>query len=161
MSASSSVGNFDLNVVQLRKPLEFPDATIQTTAYIGSSTNLEVNLIENLTNTTSINMNDGGNSIELTGFAINNTGIVSFSSNLNLNDANATIEGYGDVTILAVGSDPGTGDLNLQAIVDINLQYTDLTITTGALPNTAGASSGLYLPITINGTAYKISLDLA
>lgn len=35
MSASSSVGDFDLNFVKLRKPLEFADGTIQDTAYTG------------------------------------------------------------------------------------------------------------------------------
>lgn len=35
MSVSSSVGDFDLNLVKLRKPLEFADGTIQDTAYTG------------------------------------------------------------------------------------------------------------------------------
>jgi hypothetical protein len=38
MSSSSCVGAFDLNEVKLRKPLEFPDGTIQASAYTGSST---------------------------------------------------------------------------------------------------------------------------
>lgn len=37
MSANSCIGDFDLNIINLRKGLEFPDTTIQTTAYQGSS----------------------------------------------------------------------------------------------------------------------------
>jgi hypothetical protein len=37
MSVASSVGNFDLNDVVLRKPLKFPDDTIQETAYTGNA----------------------------------------------------------------------------------------------------------------------------
>lgn len=35
MSSSSSIGDFNLNFVKLRKPLEFADGTIQDTAYTG------------------------------------------------------------------------------------------------------------------------------
>jgi len=35
MSASSCISEFDLNLIKLRKPLEFPDNTIQSTAYQG------------------------------------------------------------------------------------------------------------------------------
>jgi hypothetical protein len=41
------------------------------------------------------------------------------------------------------------------------MTYTNLGIGTGTLPNTSGASAGLFLPVTINGTAYKIALNLA
>lgn len=39
MSVSNAIqnGNFDLNLISLRKPLEFADGTIQDTAYIGGS----------------------------------------------------------------------------------------------------------------------------
>ena len=43
MSSSSCVGAFDLNEVKLRKPLEFPDGTIQASAYTGSSTLIDYN----------------------------------------------------------------------------------------------------------------------
>lgn len=43
MSSSSCVGAFDLNEVKLRKPLEFPDGTIQGSAYTGSSTLVDYN----------------------------------------------------------------------------------------------------------------------
>ena len=45
MSSSSCVGAFDLNEVKLRKPLEFPDGTIQGSAYTGSSTLVDYNNI--------------------------------------------------------------------------------------------------------------------
>lgn len=49
MSASSSVGDFNLNLVKLRKPLEFADGTIQDTAYTGdgSETLAEVLAVDN------------------------------------------------------------------------------------------------------------------
>jgi hypothetical protein len=37
MSANSCVGDFDLDIVKLRKGIEFPDTTIQTTAYQGGT----------------------------------------------------------------------------------------------------------------------------
>jgi len=37
MSAANAIGDFDLNAIQLRKKLEFPDGSIQTTAYTGQS----------------------------------------------------------------------------------------------------------------------------
>lgn len=40
----------------------------------------------------------------------------------------------------------------------MELFYTNLQLQTGALPNAAGASSGLYLPVNINGVNYKIAL---
>jgi hypothetical protein len=61
--------------------------------------NIATNLITNLGNTTSIDMNEGGNSIDLNGTSINNYGIVSFSSNLNLNNADAEIVGFGNVSL--------------------------------------------------------------
>lgn len=36
MSVSNSVGSFDLDLINLRKPLKFNDGTIQSTAYTGS-----------------------------------------------------------------------------------------------------------------------------
>ena len=36
MSATNSIGDFDLNLVTLRKPLEFANGTIQSTAYTGA-----------------------------------------------------------------------------------------------------------------------------
>ena len=35
MSSSSSIGDFDLNAVKIRKTLEFPDGTTQQSAYTG------------------------------------------------------------------------------------------------------------------------------
>lgn len=59
------------------------------------------------------------------------------------------------------GADPSVRiEMNRTANL-MELFYTNLQVATGALPNTAGASSGLYLPITINGVAYKIALQLA
>ena len=40
----------------------------------------------------------------------------------------------------------------------IQFTYNFLQLNTTTLPNTAGASSGLYLPVTINGSTYKIAL---
>lgn len=37
MSSSSSVGDFSLNTVKMRKPVQFPDGTTQTTAYTGGT----------------------------------------------------------------------------------------------------------------------------
>jgi hypothetical protein len=47
------------------------------------------------------------------------------------------------------------------ATSQLQMVYTGLTITTGALPNTSGGTATLFLPVTINGVAYKIPLDLA
>lgn len=37
MCDTNAIGDFDLNLVKIRKPLEFPDATIQSTAYTGGA----------------------------------------------------------------------------------------------------------------------------
>lgn len=37
MSSSSIIGDFDLNLIKIRKPIEFPDLTIQGTAYTGTA----------------------------------------------------------------------------------------------------------------------------
>jgi hypothetical protein len=40
----------------------------------------------------------------------------------------------------------------------LQMVYTTLQLQTGALPNTAGAPTGLYLPVVVNGVTYKIAL---
>ena len=40
MSANNSVGNFNLNTVNLRKPIKFPDGTTQSTASTGGGNTL-------------------------------------------------------------------------------------------------------------------------
>ena len=77
--------------------------------------------------------------------------------------ASAGTGGVGTNAYLEVGCG-GTGTDPTQRIrfdnasSQLQMAYTGLSITTGALPNTAGASSGFYLPVTINGVVYKIAL---
>lgn len=66
MSVTNSLGDFLLNTVILRKPLEFTDGTIQTTAYLGASGGEDLSTVlgngndagnKNITNVNNIGMN--------------------------------------------------------------------------------------------------------
>jgi len=66
MSVTNSLGDFLLNTVVLRKPLEFTDGTIQTTAYLGGSGGEDLSTVltngnnagnQNITNLNNIGMN--------------------------------------------------------------------------------------------------------
>lgn len=77
--------------------------------------------------------------------------------------ASAGTGGVGTNAYLEVGCGGGGADPTQRIRFDnatsqIQMAYTGLAISTGALPNTAGASSGFYLPVTINGVVYKIAL---
>jgi hypothetical protein len=68
---------------------------------------------------------------------------------------------YLEIGCGGTGVDPTQRIRFNNATSQLQMTYTGLTITTPALPNTAGGSAGLFLPVTINGVAYKIPLDLA
>lgn len=57
MSSSNSVGDFNLNLVEIRKPLQFPDGTIQDTAYTGNTG------VPTLSEVLTAGSNGGGNDI--------------------------------------------------------------------------------------------------
>jgi hypothetical protein len=77
MSAANAIGDFDLNAIQLRKKLEFPDGSIQTTAYTGQSgsENLQQVLADG---------NDAGN------LGITNLGTILMTSGAEINQSEFT-----------------------------------------------------------------------
>ena len=121
MSANNSVGNFNLNTVNLRKPIKFPDGTTQNTAYTGSSG------IPTLSNVLSSGNNAGG-------LGITNVGDISMAA------GNEILQNPASTLILSSGNE---------------LNHTNIVTAQGA---SAGAAAGVYLPVTINGVAYKIAL---
>jgi len=229
MSAANAIGDFDLNAIQLRKKLEFPDGSIQTTAYTGQSgsENLQQVLTDGndagnlgIINLGTIEMTSGaeiiqsdftgfnGNQLDPTIFGSNrpnpstsfNLAVVDYGSGNNSlyflprapEDAYNPITVADDVVIVAnsataltiTNNSATTSGLRItdaavtlgaggainqptERIVcnslnsSMTLAYTNLTIATGALPATSGASASLFLPVTINGVAYKIALNLA
>jgi hypothetical protein len=71
------------------------------------------------------------------------------------------VNAYLEVGCGGGGADPSQRIRFDNATNSTQMAYTNLTITTGALPNTSGGSATLFLPVTINGVAYKIPLNLA
>ena len=131
MSVANSIqkGEFDLNLISLRKPLEFPDNTIQSTAYTGSSGG--ESLLDVLTD---------GNS----------------AGGLEITDV-------GGITGANVGFTLSSGAVNLtfnNPANSLEMSYTNLALNTIALNDASPGVANLFLPITINGVAYKISLFL-
>jgi hypothetical protein len=66
---------------------------------------------------------------------------------------------YLEVGCGGTGVDPSQRIRFNNATNQLQMTYTGLSITTGALPTTAGAALALFLPVTINGTPYKIELN--
>lgn len=203
MSSSSSVGEFNLDTVSVRKPLEFPDGTVQSTAYTGGTG------VETLEDVLTAGNNANGLSINNVGsvYINNQTTATAPQPDLQVvtsngfglfvvpncsNDAYNPIVGNGDVVLTSSGNKivtvttsststcglrilpssltigcGGTLSTPSQGITfnttpdTMTLLYNNLSISTGALPNTTGSSAGLYLPVNINGVNYKIPLNLA
>jgi len=90
---------------------EFETLTVNNLTVTGNLTmqngdgndTIQTNMITNVDNTTSIDMDvgDTNTAINLTAFAVNTYGVASFSSNVNLNNANAIIGGYGNVALVS------------------------------------------------------------
>lgn len=73
MSSSNAIGDFDLNLIKIRKSIQFPDLTIQSTAYTGGGgvpSLSEVLLAGNIANNQSV---FGINSIEFNNFSVQTT----------------------------------------------------------------------------------------
>jgi hypothetical protein len=66
---------------------------------------------------------------------------------------------YLEVGCGGTGIDPSQRIRFNNATSQLQMTYTGLTITTGTLPTTAGAALAEFLPVTINGTVYKIALN--
>ena len=65
---------------------------------------------------------------------------------------------YLEVGCGGVGVDPSQRIRFDNATSSLQMSYTNLAVTTGALPAAAGAAAGVFLPVTINGVVYKIAL---
>lgn len=55
-------------------------------------------------------------------------------------------------------SNPSQSIFFSQQTQQIQMSFGALSLSTGALPNTSGSSAGVFLPVIINGVAYKIAL---
>lgn len=142
MSSSNSIGDFDLNVVKIRKPLEFPDGTIQTTSGGGGGGN------QNLQQVLTTGNNAGG--LSMTNIAtINGSAYPPATSNIQQvltagNDGNGlSILNLNDVDCNTVQSKPYPPDLGFVmgsgATASANLDMDNFAITNVS---------------TINGVAY-------
>jgi hypothetical protein len=68
---------------------------------------------------------------------------------------------YLEVGCGGAGTDPSQRIRFNNATSQIQMTYTGLSLTTGALPSAGGVAANLFLPVSINGVAYKIALNLA
>jgi len=241
MSASNAIGDFDLITIKLRKKIEFPDGTIQDTAYTGDGSEtlaevlavgnnasgqdiINLNTLSMITaggvpaqitqNTLVVSQNNVLNPTIITASNIGATPTFQVSDSTNgqstrfvpnsaggnynpINTANcqeivawggagvntqtlalvpwsgtscglrasggngSPVNAYLEVGCGGGGADPSQRIRFDNATNQLQMTYTGLTITTGALPNTSGGSATLFLPVTINGVAYKIPLNLA
>jgi hypothetical protein len=237
MSVQNAMSNepFDLNFLPLRKPLVFPDGTIQDTAYTGDGSetlaevltagsdagNQSITGLSSITVNSAINLTPTGDTVNFNGEinqialgqaqngnqlrptvvysntagaslnyglavvddavnglrvypnAVAGTGnpttvagdvvIGSVGQNLNVEVNNATSNGIRitpTTVVLGVGGAGAvpTCNIGLSSAGVFTSAYTSLEWVTTALPAAAGAATGLYFPITINGTPYKIAL---
>lgn len=144
MSSSNSIGDFDLNVVKIRKPLEFPDGTIQSTAGGGGGN-------QNLQQVLTTGNNAGG--LSMTNIAtINGSAYPPATSNIQ--------------QVLTAGNDAGAlSILNLNDVDCNSVQGKPYPPTLGfVMGSGAIASANLDMDnfaiidvATINGSAYPPS----
>jgi hypothetical protein len=136
MSVANSIqeGNFNSNLISLRKPLEFPDGTIQTTAYTGvvAGVALEQVLTEG---------NDAG------GLGMTNVGTTTLANGKNVE--NITSLKFADITTQNTAYTTGIKP----SLIYSNLVAQSLTLTQPNFTTTLATVSSLpigYYQITVN-----------
>jgi hypothetical protein len=138
MSATNAIGDFDLNTIKLRKKIEFPDGTIQSTA----ATDGNEDLAEVLT---------VGNDAD--GQDILGVGTLEVNTQIQLTSAGNTVNFLGEINQVAVGNffngnqlQPTLINSGAGSSTTIGLQVNDIGGTQGlyVLPN---ALNNIYNPI--------------
>lgn len=137
MCDTNAIGDFDLNLVKIRKPLEFPDATIQSTAYTGGAgvpTLEEVLLSDNDAN----------------GEDIIGVGSIQFDDLTTQTTAYLGVPNL--AAVLAVGNSAGSLAItNAGQISCSQVQFPDLSIQQTSAPITrwlSYSSNGTNIPVT-------------
>jgi len=142
---------------------EFENLTVNNLTVTGNLTmqngdgndTIQTNMITNVDNTTSINMDvgDTNTAINMTAYAVNTYGIASFSSSVNLNNANAVIGGYGNVTLTAVDALRITNNSGQGLYINNDKTSGDCIINSGSPASNAIIENGsllINMPLTLN-----------
>jgi len=112
---------------------------------------IQTNMITNVDNTTSIDMDvgDTNTAINLTAFAVNTYGVASFSSNVNLNNANAIIGGYGNVALVSTNDLRATTNSGYSVFLNNDKTSGNCIINSGSPASNVVISNGNLLMNTI------------